>query len=205
MAAYELPHPLNRTHPEETAHVSIAVDTPQPGGKADFGYAVFVGQVHIPGLQRIGKVREQSVGQDRKHQEESGSCKKFPDRKPAEEREQHSHSRIEHQDITAPKEKKMEKADDEQRRHPPVELPCPLPGIGQLDAEADAEQDREQGIEFTVDEEILKGPDHPVKGRMGRGIGESPQGKLREVGQDDAQERKSAQSVQNQVPLLLNH
>ena len=99
----------------------------------------------------------------------------------------------------------MKEADDEKDRHPAVELPRPLSGIGQLDAEADAEQDREQGIEFSVNEEILECPDYPVKGRMGRRIGESPEGKLREIGQDYAQQRKSAQGIQNQVSLLGNH
>ena len=80
-----------------------------------------------------------------------------------------------------------------------------MPGILQLDAEADSEQQREQGVELAVYEEELEPPHYPVKGSMSGRIGESPQGKLRKIGQNDPEKGKSAQSIQYDVSYLLRH
>ena len=86
----------------------------------------------------------------------------------------------------------MQESNQEKDRHTTVERPRLLVGIVQLYAETYAEQKREQCIEFAVNEKVLKSPDHAVKGRPGCGTGESPERKLRKIGQDYARKGKSA-------------
>lgn len=175
VTADELPHPFHRPHAKEAVQVAVAVGIPEPCGEARLRDAVAVAQGHIPRLKRIRQMQEESIGDDRQHEEDPGSSKQPARGQSAEERKQHAHRSIKHQDVAAPKEKQVEKTYCKKHGHPPVKSPRLLSGILQLDAEADAEQDREQGVEFTVYEEILERPHHPVKGCIRGGIGESPQ------------------------------
>ena len=92
----------------------------------------------------------------------------------AEQGEDHAANGIEHQDIPAPEECDVHQADQQQDGHPPVEGLELSFRIGQLDAEAHAEQQGEQRVEFPVDEHRLEGAGNPVGAGPGGRIGEGP-------------------------------
>jgi hypothetical protein len=80
---------------------------------------------------------------------------------------------------------------------------------GQDEREAHTEEQGENGIELSVDQQILHETRHTVYGscRHGRLLGiaeKGPKGKLREIGQCYAHERKTTQEVEYLIALLLS-
>ena len=77
-----------------------------------------------------------------------------------------------------------------------------MTGVVQLDAEPNAEQQREQCVELAVDKKILECTHYSVKRRVYGRIRKSPEGKLRKIRQDNAKECKTAQGIQDYVSFL---
>ena len=74
--------------------------------------------------------------------------------------------------------------------------------------EADAKQQGEDGIELPIDQHILEEPYHLVDATRPHGglilrTQESPQGKLREIGEGDAHQGKAPQGIKNEITLFL--
>ena len=117
---------------------------------------------------------------------------------------------MERQDVAAPQEKQMHKADKQQHRHAAIEdteaigtTPC---SIGDDDREAHAEQEREQRVELAIDQQI----EQPVAPSVERGCRqgdlllvaeERPQRELGEVSQGYSQQRKAPQCIEDDVAL----
>ena len=127
-----------------------------------------------------------------------------------EQRQQHPHQGVERQDVAAPQEKQVHKANEQQHRHAAIEdaeaIGTTPRGIGNDDRKAHAEQEREQRVELAIDQQI----EQPVAPSVERGCRqgglrlvaeERPQRELGEVGKHNAQQRKASQCIEDDVAL----
>ena len=167
MPVHKLLHPNQGTLQQELEHARIVVSVVQPVGKVVVGDAI----AGTDGLLRLNYgLREVDASRftDQVNTygcQEQGQCprKHCLVRGMAEQREQHSHQGVEHQNIAAPYKHQMQEAYQRQHPHAPVEdkeAVGTFPGsVGNDDGEADAEQQGEEGVELAV-YQVVKQPAH---------------------------------------------
>ena len=136
---------------QELEHLPVTAGIGKPRAEIGLGDAVQPADTPLGSLNGIGQAAsEEGVGKDRKHQEKSCGHQDTFGREFPEQWQQHSHGGIKHQDIPAPEEKDMQKADDKEDHHPAVkrtEFPF---GVLQLDGEAHPEEDGEERVELSI-------------------------------------------------------
>ena len=189
---------------QEFGHLAVILRVPQPIGEILLRNSVFGTPCLLQRHDRCRRIKAQpchdEIHDNGKQQKRKGPGQQHPVRGPAEKGQQQSQTGIQHEDIAAPQKHQMQKADQQQNRHAPVEnsksAGSALLRMVDDDREADTEQQRKQRVELAVDEDQLQVAHDTVdpgrrqgSGRIGRK--EGVQRKLGEVGQRNTQQRQT--------------
>lgn len=215
VAVDELLHAHQRALHEELQHAAIPLGVAQPVGKIvcrdTVAGALPLLQAHHPGRQAHPGGLASEIDRHRHKQQRPGPREQRAVRGAAQQRQEHTHKGVEHQYVATPDEHQVQETYANEYGHAAVEyaqaVDSLLLGIGNYYREADAEEQREDGVELAVYEHVLQEPHHlvcrrRVQRRGGFGLQECVEGKLREVCHGDAHEGEAAQDVEYGETLL---